>query len=70
MHDKLEDGKNLRLFKVIDDLNSEALGIEEVKDFAKQWMWPYNQFRIYILWRFTPKQRLDLAAWQPYFWGH
>ena len=36
MHDKLEDGENLRLFKVIDDLNSEALGIEEVKDFAKQ----------------------------------
>jgi putative transposase len=28
MHDKLEDGKNLRLFNVIDDFNREASGIE------------------------------------------
>jgi len=28
MHDKLEDGSNLRLFNVIDDFSREALGIE------------------------------------------
>jgi putative transposase len=28
MHDKLEDGHNLRLFNVIDDFNRDALGIE------------------------------------------
>ena len=28
MHDKLEDGRSLRLFKVIGDFNREALGIE------------------------------------------
>lgn len=28
MHDKLEDGRNLRLLNVINDFNCEALGIE------------------------------------------
>ena len=29
MHDKLEDGRSLRLFDVIDDFKREALGIQE-----------------------------------------
>ena len=28
MHDQLEDGRNFRLLNVIDDFNSEAMGIE------------------------------------------
>jgi putative transposase len=49
MHDKLEDGRNLRLFNVIDDFNSEALGIKV--DFSlpsERVLWALKQI---ISWR-------------------
>jgi putative transposase len=37
--------------------------IEEVQDFATQWMWSYNNDRPNMaLGGFTPKQRLAMAA--------
>jgi putative transposase len=38
--------------------------IDEVQDFATQWLWNYNHERPNMaLGGFTPKQRLAMAAW-------
>ena len=46
----------------------EWSSIEEVQDFATQWMWPYNHDRPNMaLGGFTPKQHLAMAAKKFYF---
>jgi len=49
MHDKLEDSRNLRLFNVIDDFNSEILGIEV--DFSLPSERVIRAFKQIISWR-------------------
>lgn len=53
MHDKLEDGRNLRLFNVIDDFNREALGIEV--DFSLPSERVIRALKQIILWRGKPQ---------------
>lgn len=53
MHDKLEDGRNLRLFNVIDDFNREALGIEV--DFSLPSERVIRALKQIIAWRGKPQ---------------
>ena len=53
MHDKLEDGRNLRLFNVIDDFNREALGIEVDFSFPSERV--IRALRQIIWWRGKPQ---------------
>jgi putative transposase len=53
MHDKLEDGRNLRLFNVIDDFNREALGIEV--DFSLPSERVIRALKQIISWRGKPR---------------
>ena len=53
MHDKLEDGRSLRLFNVIDDFNREALGIEV--DFSLPSKRVIRSLKQIISWRGKPQ---------------
>ena len=53
MHDKLEDGRNLRLFNVIDDFNQEGLGIEV--DFSMPSERVIRALKQIIAWRGKPQ---------------
>ncbi len=53
MHDSLEDGRNLRLFNVIDDFNREALGIEV--DFSLPSERVIRALKQIIAWRGKPQ---------------
>lgn len=53
MHDKLEDGRSLRLFNVIDDFNREALGIEV--DFSLSSERVIRSLKQIIFWRCKPQ---------------
>jgi putative transposase len=53
MHDSLEDGRNIRLFNVIDDFNREALGIEV--DFSLPSERVIRSLQQIISWRGKPK---------------
>ena len=53
MHDKLNDGRNLRLFNVIDDFNREALGIE--MDFSLPSERVIQALKPIISWRGKPQ---------------
>lgn len=53
MHDRLHDGRNLRLFNVIDDFNREALGIEV--DFSLSSERVIRALKQIISWRGKPQ---------------
>ncbi len=53
IHDKLEDGRNLRLLNVIDDFNREALGIEV--DFSLPLERVIRALKQIISWRCKPQ---------------
>ena len=53
MHDSLQDGRNIRLFNVIDDFNREALGIEV--DFSLPSERVIRSLQQIISWRGKPK---------------
>ena len=56
MHNKLEDGRNLRLFNVIDDFNRKALGIEV--DFSLPLERVIRALKQIISWRGKPQVTL------------
>ena len=56
MHDKLEDGRNLRLFNVIDDFNCEAPGIEV--DFSLPSKRVIRALKLIISWRGKTKRSI------------
>lgn len=53
MHDQLADGRSIRLFNVIDDLNREALGIEI--DFSLPSERVFRALKQIIAWRGKPQ---------------